>query len=327
MQTTARFPFSLFPFAFAVGFALAASAGAQSYPAKPVRVIVPFAPGGGSDLVGRVLAQKLSAALHQQFVPDNRAGAGGRIGTELVAKSPADGYTLLFATSSVMVIAPAVYSSLPFDMPRDFTPISQVASTAYVLIAHPSVPARSVKELVALAKSRPGKLSYASSGAGALSHLSGELFTTLTGIRMVHVPYKGSSPGTFSVVSGETDTMFSNLLPALPLLKSNRLRALGVTSAQRTAMLPDVPPISSAIPGFVVEQLYGLLGPARLPRDIVRVLNAETAKAMQAADVKEKLLADGSEVAVGTPEELEKRIVAEIAQWSKIIKRAGIHAE
>jgi tripartite-type tricarboxylate transporter receptor subunit TctC len=319
-----------------IGFCLVACAlslaghgvvSAQSYPAKPVRLVVPFAPGGGSDLVGRVLAQKLSASLRQQFVPDNRAGAGGRIGTELVAKSPPDGYTLLFATSSVMVIAPAVYSSLPFDMPSDFTPISQVASTAYVLIAHPTVPARTVKELIALAKSRPGKLTYASSGTGALSHLSGELFTTLAGIKMVHVPYKGSSPGTFSVASGETDTMFSNLLPALPLVKGGRLHALGVTSTKRSSLLPDVPPIRDSMPGFVVEQLYGLLGPAKLPADIVKTLNAETAKAVQAPDTKEKLLADGSEVAVSTPEELEKRIRSEIAQWAKIIKGAGVRAE
>ena len=319
--------FFLPPSAFLLGFALAASAAAQPYPSKPVRVIVPFAPGGGSDLVGRVLAQKLSVALRQQFVPDNRAGAGGRIGTELVAKSPPDGYTLLFATSSVMVIAPAVYASLPFDMPRDFTCISQVASTAYVLITHPSVPVRSVKDLIALAKGRPGKLTYASSGAGALSHLSGELFTTLAGIRMVHVPYKGSSPGTFSVAAGETDTMFSNLLPALPLVKSGRLHALGVTSMKRSSLLPDVPPIRDSMPGFVVEQLYGLLGPAKLPADIVKTLNAETAKAVQAPDTREKLLADGSEVAVSTPEELEKRILAEIAQWSKVIKAAGVRPE
>jgi tripartite-type tricarboxylate transporter receptor subunit TctC len=196
-----------------------------------------------------------------------------------------------------------------------------------VLIAHPSVPARSVKELIALAKTRPGKLSYASSGAGSLSHLSGELFTTLAGIKMVHVPYKGSSPGTFSVVSGETDTMFSNLLPALPLLKSGRLHALGVTSTKRSSLLPDVPPIRDSMRGFVVEQLYGLLGPAKLPGDIVKTLNAETAKAMQAADTKEKLLADGSEVEVSTPDELEKRIRSEIAQWSKVIKAAGVKPE
>jgi len=306
---------------------LGGAVGAADYPARPVRLVVPFAPGGGADLVGRVLAQKLSASLRQQFVVDNRAGAGGRIGTEAVAKSPADGYTLLFATSSVMVIAPALYAKLPFDMPREFTPISLVASTAYVLITHPSVPARSVKELIALAKSRPDRLTYASSGVGAFSHLSGELFTTRAGIRMIHVPYKGSSPGTLSVVAGETDTMFSNLLPALPPVRSGRLRALAVTSRSPSTILPGVPAMSSVIPGFVAEQLYGLLGPAGLPRDIVRTLNAETAKGMQAADTREKLLADGSEVALSTPEELEKRIVTEIAQWAKVIKAAGVKPE
>ena len=306
---------------------LTGAAGAADYPTRPVRLVVPFAPGGGADLVGRVLAQKLGAAMRQQVVVENRAGAGGRIGTEVVAKSPADGYTLLLATSSVMVIAPALYAKLPFDMPRDFTSISLVASTAYVLVVHPSVPARSVKELITRAKNRPGKLTYASSGTGAFSHLSGELFSALAGIRMVHVPYKGSSPGTFSVVAGETDSMFSNLLPALPPIKDNRLRALGVTSRSRSTILPDVPVMSSIIPGFVAEQLYGLLGPANLPRDIVRTLNAETARGMQAADTREKLLADGSEVAVSTPEELEQRIVAEIPQWAKVIKSAGVKPE
>ena len=306
---------------------LAGGAGAADYPARAVRLVVPFAPGGGSDLVGRVLAQKLSAALRQQFVVDNRAGAGGRIGTEAVAKAPADGYTLLFATSSVMIIAPAFYAKLPFEMPRDFAPISLVGSTAYVLVTHPSVPASSVRELIALAKKRPDRLTYASSGVGAYSHLAGELFTALAGIKMIHVPYKGSSPGTLSVVAGETDAMFSNLLPALTPIKSRRLQALGVTSRTRSTILPDVPLMASVIPDFVVEQLYGLLGPAGLPRDIVRTLNAETAKGMQAADTREKLLADGSEVAVSTPEELEKRIVAEIAQWTKIIKAAGVKPE
>src|SRR5258706_4238437 len=229
-------------------------------------MVVPFPQGGGADLVGRGPAQTLSVALREQVVVENRAGAGGRIGTEVVAKAPADGYALLLATSSVMVIAPALYAKLPFDMPRDFTSISLVASTAYVLVVHPSVPARSVKDLIAQAKNRPGKLTYASSGAGAFSHLSGELFTTLAGIKMIHVPYKGSSPGTFSVVAGETDSMFSNLLPALAPIRDKRLRALGVTSRGRSTILPDVPVMSSIIAGFVAEQLYGLLGPAGLPR-------------------------------------------------------------
>lgn len=313
--------------ALVAGFALAASVAAQPYPAKPIRMIVPFAPGGGSDLVGRLLAQKLGAALGQQVIVENRAGAGGRIGTEIAAKAPPDGYTLLFATSSVMVTAPALYGKLPFDMPRDFAPVSLAASTAYVLVAHPSVPARSVKELIGLAKTTPGTLTYASSGAGGHSHIAGELLCATAKIAMIHVPYKGSSPGTLSVVAGETDVMFSNLMPALPAIKSGRLRPLGVTSRERSSLLPEVPVLASVIPGFVVEQLYALLAPAGTPRGIVRTLNAETAKAMQAADTREKLLADGSEVAVSTPEELEKRIIAEIAQYAKIIKAAGIKGE
>ena len=308
-------------------FALAQPALAQSYPTKPIRMVVPFAPGGGSDLVGRVVAQRLTPALGQQVIVDNRAGAGGRIGTEAVARAPADGYTLVFATSSVMVTAPALYPKLAYDMPKDFAPISFVASTAYVLVVHPTVPARSVKDFIALAKKTPGKLSYASSGQGGPAHLAGELFSALTGVKMVHVPYKGSSPGTTSVIAGETDAMFSNLLPALPALKSGRLRALGVTSARPSTILPDVPPLAATLPGFDVEQLYGLLAPAGTPRDIVRRLNAETIKAVQAPDVKAKLATDGSEVLVSTPEAFEKRIVAEIAKWSKVIKAAGIREE
>jgi tripartite-type tricarboxylate transporter receptor subunit TctC len=300
---------------------------AQTYPAKPIRMIVPFAPGGGSDLVGRVVAQRLSAALGQQVVVENRAGAGGRIGTELAARAPADGYTLLFATSSVMVTAPALYPKLPFDMPRDFAPISLVASTAYVLVVHPSVPARSVRDFIAIAKKAPDKLSYASSGPGGPAHLAGELFESLAGVKMVHVPYKGSSPGTMSVVAGETDAMFSNLLPALPAIRSGRLRALGVTSAAPSAIVPGVPTMASTLPGFEVEQLYAALAPAGTPREIVRRLNAEIHKAVQNADVKSKLATDGSEVQTSTPEELGKRIVAEIAKWTKVIKAAGIKDE
>jgi tripartite-type tricarboxylate transporter receptor subunit TctC len=311
----------------AVVLVFSSAAFAQSYPTKPVRMIVPFAPGGGSDLVGRVLAQRLSAALGQQIVVENRAGAGGRIGTELAARAPADGYTLLFATSSVMVTAPALYPKLPFDMPRDFAPISLVASTAYVLVVHPSVPARSVRDFIAIAKKAPDKLSYASSGQGGPAHLAGELFEALAGVKMVHVPYKGSSPGTMSVVAGETDAMFSNLLPALPAIKSGRLRALGVTSAKPSAIVPGVATMASTLPGFEVEQLYAALAPAGTPREIVRRLNAEIHKAVQNADVKAKLAADGSEVQTSTPEELEKRIVAEIAKWSKVIKAAGIKDE
>jgi tripartite-type tricarboxylate transporter receptor subunit TctC len=212
-------------------------------------------------------------------------------------------------------------------MSRDFAPVSLVASTAYVLIVHPSVPVRSVKDFIAVAKKAPGKLTYASSGAGGPAHLSGELFSALAGVKMIHVPYKGSSPGTTSVLAGETDAMFSNLVPALPAIKGGRLRALGVTSARQSSILPEVPPLAASLPGFDVEQLYGLLAPAGTPREIVRRLNSETARGMQGPDVKSKLLADGSEVLLSTPEEYEKRIASEIAKWSKVIKAAGIREE
>jgi len=312
----------------AVACCAAAGAQAQSYPAKPIRLILPFPPGGGTDVVGRLLAQKLGQALGQQVIVDNRAGAGGRIGTDLVAKSLPDGYTLLLATSSVMGTGPALYQKLPFDMPKDFAPISLVAYTAYVLVAHPSVPAKSVKDLVMLAKSKPGRLTYASSGAGGAAHLSGELFSAMAGVKMIHVAYKGSSPGMFSVVSGETDLMFSNALPALPQVKNGRLRALGATTLQRSALLPDVPTIAeSGLRGFEVQQNYGVLAPAGTPREIVSRLNQEVGKAMRTEDAKSRLLADGSEAKVSTPEEFEKAITAEIAKWSKVIRQAGIKEE
>jgi tripartite-type tricarboxylate transporter receptor subunit TctC len=307
---------------------LAACTHAQGYPARTVRLIAPFAPGGGTDLMARLLAQKLTPLLGQQVIVDNRAGAGGRIGAELVAKSPPDGYTLLLAGSSVMATAPALYSKLPFEMPRDFSPISLIAYTAYVLVAHPSVPAKSVKELIALAKLRPGRLTYASSGTGGPAHLSGELFSSMAGVKMIHVPFKGSSPGTLSVIAGETDLMFSNTLPALPSVKSGRLRALGITALRRSAIMPDVPTVAeSGLPGFDVQQVYGLLAPAGTPRDVVRRLNQEIAKVMQAEDIRGRLLADGSEVLVSTPEELERVILAEIGKWTKVIRQAGIKEE
>jgi tripartite-type tricarboxylate transporter receptor subunit TctC len=302
----------------------AGGACAQAYPSKPVRLVLPFPPGGGTDVVGRLLAQKLGPPV----IVDNRAGAGGRIGTELVARSAPDGYTLMLGTSSVMGTGPALYQKLPFNMPKDFAPISLVAYTAYVLAVHPSVPATSVKGLIALAKSRPGRLTFASSGAGGAAHLSGELFSSMAGVKMIHVAYKGSSPGTLSVISGETDLMFSNALPVLPQVKSGRLRALGVTTPQRTVLLPAVPTIAeSGLPGFEVQQLYGVLAPAGTPREIVRRLNEEIAKVMLTDDSRSRLLADGSEVRVSTPEELEKAITAEIAKWAQVIRQAGIKEE
>lgn len=307
---------------------LANGALAQAYPSKVIRAIVPSAPGGGSDLVGRTLAQKLGAALGQQVVVENRAGAGGRIGAEFVAKAAPDGYTLLIGTSSLMVIAPAMYSKLPYDILKDFAPVSQLGSAAYVLVVHPSVPAKSARELIALARARPDKLTYSSAGSGASSHLAGELFKMMAGVKIVHVPYRASPLATLSVVAGESDLMFSNILPAVPAIRGGRLRPLGITSARRSSVLAEVPTIEeSGLPGYEVVQLYGLLAPAGAPRDIVRRLNEETVKAVQSAEMRDRLRAEGSEVAVSTPEELQKLIASELRKWTTVIKQAGIQLE
>jgi tripartite-type tricarboxylate transporter receptor subunit TctC len=304
---------------------LAGDALAQAYPSKVIRFVVASAPGGGSDLVGRTLAQKMAPALGQQIIVENRAGAGGRIGAEVVARAAPDGYTLLIGTSSLMVVAPALYPKLPYDTQRDFAPVSLLGSAAYVLVVHPSVPAKSARELVSLARAQSDKLTYASAGSGASSHLAGELFKLMAGVKIVHVPYRASPLATLSVVAGESDLMFSNILPAVPAIRGGRLRPLGITSAKRSSVLAEVPTIEeSGLPGYEVVQLYGLLAPAGTPRDIVRRLNEETRKGMQSADTLERLRADGSEVAVSTPEELEKMIAAELRKWAKVIKQAGI---
>jgi tripartite-type tricarboxylate transporter receptor subunit TctC len=305
--------------------ALSTAAGAQAYPTRVIRMIVASSPGGGSDTVGRTLAQKLGSQLGGTIVVDNRAGAGGRIGAEVAAHSPADGYTLLLGTSSLMTVAPALYANLAYQMPKDFSPISLLGTASYVLVVHPSVPATSVKQLVALAKARPGGLTYASSGAGTNNHLAGELFATEAGIKMIHVPYRSSGLATLAVVSGESDLMFSNIVPAVAALRSKRLRPLGIASHKRSPLLPDVATIAeSGLPGVVVEQFYALLAPAGTPPDIVRRLNAETAKAMQSEDIRKRLRADGSEVQVSTPEELTQRIVADIRKWEKVARQAGV---
>jgi len=304
---------------FAVG------ALAQPYPSKVIRFVVASAPGGGSDLVGRTLAQKMAPALGQQIIIENRAGAGGRIGAEVVARAAPDGYTLLIGTSSLMVVAPALYPKLPYDTQKDFAPVSLLGSAAYVLVVHPSVPAKSARDLISLSRAQPDKLTYASAGSGASSHLAGELFKMMAGVKIVHVPYRASPLATLSVVAGESDLMFSNILPAVPAIRGGRLRPLGITSAKRSSVLAEVPTIEeSGLPGYEVVQLYGLLAPAGTPREIVRRLNEETGKGMQSADTLERLRADGSEVAVSTPDELAKMIAAEHGKWAKVIKQAGI---
>lgn len=300
----------------------------QIYPVKPVRIVVPFAPGGGADLMGRVVAQKLTESFRQQTIVDNRPGAAGRVGTEHVAKAAPDGYTLLLATSSVMITAPALYAKLPYNVQKDLAPVTLVASAAYVLVVHPSVPVKTVRELIALAKSQPGLLNYSSSGPGGPAHLSAELFQSMAKVKIVHVPYKGSAPGTMAAMAGETDLMFSNILPAVPAIRSGRLRPLAITSGKRSSVMPKVPTVmESGLAGFQVETLYGVLAPAGTPRDIVERLNAELVKSLDAPETRKRLQSDGSEVITSSPEEFAKVIKEETAKWSRVIKGAGIHPE
>jgi tripartite-type tricarboxylate transporter receptor subunit TctC len=310
----------------AAALLLAAPAAAQ-YPAKPVRFIVPSSAGGGTDIIARALAQKLSEALGQQFVVENRPGAGQMIGIELAARAPADGHTILM-TASTLAINPIMYKKVSYDPLRDFAPITQAASLPNVLVVHPSLPVKSVAELIALAKREPGKIAYASAGVGTSPQMSVELLKSLAGIDLLHVPYKGTGPGVIDVLAGQVKVMTPNVLTALPHIKSGRLRALAVTGAKRSEALPGVPTMAEAgVPGYESVQWYGVLAPAGTPREIVQRLYAEIAKALHAGEVRERLAADGAEPVGSTPEEFAAFIRAEIAKWSKVAKAAGINPE
>ncbi|HEY6864495.1 MAG TPA: tripartite tricarboxylate transporter substrate binding protein [Burkholderiales bacterium] len=306
----------------------AADAGAQSaYPSKPVRFIVPSSAGGGTDIIARAISQKLSEALGQQFVVDNRPGAGQMIGIELAARSPADGHTILM-TASTLAINPIMYKKVTYDPVRDFAPITQAASLPNVLVVHPSLPVKSLAELIALAKREPGRIAYASAGIGTSPHMSVALLEHLAGIEMVHVPYKGTGPGVIDVLAGQVKVMTPNVLTALPHIKSGKLRALAVTSGKRSDALPDVPTIAEAgVPGYESVQWYGVLAPAGTPREIVQRLYTEIAKSLRAGDVRERLAADGAEPVGSTPEQFAAFIRAEIDKWAKLAKAAGIKPE
>jgi tripartite-type tricarboxylate transporter receptor subunit TctC len=296
----------------------------QSYPAKPIRLIVPSSPGGGTDITGRIVAQKLTELLNQQVVVDNRAGAGTRIGNEIVAKSPPDGYTLLMGLSTLAII-PAVYKSVSYDALKDFAPISQVVSVPNVLVVHPSLPARSVKELIALGKSRPRDLVAGSAGSGTSPHLSLELFKSMAGIEMVHVPYKGSGPGLVALVSGEVAVFFPSASSATPHIKANRVRPLGVTTATRTEALPDVPSIAEAgLPGYEATQWFGVLAPAGTPQAIVERLHKEIVTALKSPDVAKQLSTQGAQIVASSPEQFAAYIRTETKKWAEVVKAAGI---
>ena len=308
-------------------FLTAASARAQAYPVKPVRVVVPFPPGGPTDIVARLMAQKMTEGLKQPVVVENRAGAGGVIGTELVAKAPADGYTLVMGTISGIAVAMSLVPNRGYDSLRDLAPVTQAVNVTNLLVIHPSVPAKSVKELLALARSRPGKLNYGSSGSGTITHLAGELFKLLGAVDIVHVPYKGGAPALTAIISGEVDLTYENSLIIVPHIKSGKVRALGTTSAIRSKLLPDLPSIAEALPGYGASGWYGLLAPMGTPKEIVARLNAEAVGALRSAEVASKLSSQGAEPAPGTPEEFTAFIRSEIDKWAKVVKAANMKAE
>ena len=313
----------------AVGIAWAVAAPlawsqAAAYPSRPVRVVVPFPAGGTTDILARAIAQRLSEAMGQPFIVDNRPGAGGNLGAELVAKSAPDGYTLVMGTVGTHAINPGLYPKMPYDHIKDFAPVLLVAGVPNILEVNPNVPVHTVAELIAYAKANPGKLNFASSGAGTSIHLSGELFKTMAGVSMQHVPYKGSAPALQDLMGGQVDLMFDNLPSSMALIKGGKLRAIAVTSLSRSAALPDIPTIAeSGLPGFEASSWFGLLAPAGTPPAIVAKLNAEGNKWLASSDAKDKLLAQGAIAAGGTPDDFVKHIAAETTKWAKVVKESG----
>jgi len=307
----------------------AGSALAQSdYPNRSIRLVLGFPPGGISDVLARAIGAKLSANLGHQVVIDNRPGAGTTIASDIVAKSAPDGYTLFMQDMTTHAINASLYKKLPYDTVKDFTPISLVASSALMLVVHPSLPAKSVKELIALAKSRPGQIVYASSGNGTILHLAGETFKSMAGIDMIHVPYKGSAQAVQALLAGEVALTFSTMPPALPQVKAGKLRALGVTTLKRNAAAPEVPTISEAgLKGFDVVLYSGVLGPAGMPAAVVNKLNGELAKAVNAPEVKTTYASLGVDALTDTPTEFAAHIAAEIAKLGKAVRAAGAHVD
>jgi tripartite-type tricarboxylate transporter receptor subunit TctC len=303
----------------AAALASATAYAAESYPTKSVRIIVPSAPGGSVDTLGRLVAQKLSASLGQQFVIENRPGSGGVVGTEIVSRAQPDGYTLLMAYHS-HVINPTLYKKLPFDTIKDFTPITQVAVQPLLFNVHPSLPANTPRELLNLAKARPGQILYGSAGAGSGGHLATEMFAYMGGVKMTHVPYKGASPALVDVIAGNTQLMVATFIASMGHINAKRLKGIGVTSAKRSPVLPNVPAISEAIPGFEALVSYFFLAPAGTPNEIIAKLSAESIKALKAPDTVERLAANSAEPVAGTPAETAKVIASEMVKWGKIVQ-------
>jgi tripartite-type tricarboxylate transporter receptor subunit TctC len=301
-----------------------AAAFAQDYPAKPIRVVVPFPPGGGTDIIARLVTQKITERLGANFLIDNRPGAGGAIGAEVVAKAPPDGYTIAVVSSS-HAINPSLYKKLSYDAARDFAAVTLIVSGPGLLVVHPSVPAKTVKELIAFARSRPGQIYYASAGNGTPPHLAAELFKTMTGISMVHVPYKGNTMAYADLVSGQVSVSFPTIVSALPFVRAGRLRGLAVTSAKRAAIVPELPSISEAgVPGYDSATWFGMLAPAGTPAAIVAKLHQETTRAIQLPDTRSRFLEQGLEPVGNRPEEFAAIIIADMAKWAKVVAASGM---
>lgn len=301
--------------------------GQQKYPVRPIRLVLPFPPGGSTDIVARIIGQKITESWGQQVLVDNRPGGGGNVAAEAVARAAPDGYTL-FQVNVANAIGASLYPKLNYNLTGDFVAITQLATTPYVLLAHPSVPAKSMRELIALAKARPGQLNYASAGAGSATHLSGELLKSMAGVGIVHVPYRGTGPAVTALLSGEIDLYFATVPAAAPMVKTGRLRPLGVTSARRAALMPDVPAIAeSGLKGYETGTWHGVLAPVATPRAIVLQLSSEIVRILNMPDVREKLIGQGLDPVGDTPEQFGAYIRAEIAKWAKVVAASGARPE
>ena len=306
---------------------LPAEASAQAYPTKPIRVIVPFPSVGAADLFIRTIGQKLTEAWGQQIVVDNRPGAGGNLGVEIASKQPADGYHAVMAAVTTNAIGMSTYAKLGYNLERDLVPVALIGNVPHVLVVHPTLPVKNVKELVALARSRPNELAFASQGPGTLSHLEQELLKQMTGFKALHVPYKGSAPGLADLMAGHVQIFFDSIPSSLPQVKAGRVRALGVASGKRQPAMPDTPAIGESVPGFEADSWFGILMPVGVPKEVVAKMSAQVLTILAMPDVKEKLISQGGVAAPGGPEQLSERIRADLAKWGKVARTAGVKIE
>jgi len=314
--------------AIAVLFAIASAAHGQGYPSRAVRIVVPFPPGGTSDILARTLAQKLTEEWGQQVIAENRPGAAGNVASEFVAKQRGDPHTLLINTVGTHAINPAIYPNLPFDPLKDFTLITNLVNLPTLLIVHPSLPATTAQELIALAKSKPGALQYSSAGSGSQPHLTAEMFKSMAGVDLLHVPYKGAGPQLLALISGEVAVTFATAPAAVPLIKNRQARAIAVTSAERVSALPDVPTLNeAALPGYIAVGWNGLAGPAGIPQPIVEKIHAAVSKIYAMPDMRERLISLAAEPAISTPEEFTALVKSELGKWARAVKDSGAKLE